>query len=234
MTQDEVTFYIHPLEKIIFADKENLSIWRTRLATPTDSKVPPGQEICILKASLLMEISSREIQALIELQCVKISEVFPKKPQQPLHLHSFRIGKKKHKKYTSYVQYLPCSCGRDYSLHCEALTSAIISPGVNIKNACETTLDKIDPMGLGWGLILDLCQSFGDVTSWKMDSWIPDGQCPAGFEAIFSLCVCMTWTDMDRNTRFESRNHLGTSQASGFPASVFGSTGFKRSARRSL
>ena len=37
--------------------------------------------------------------------------------------------------------------------------------GENQKNVSETTLDKIDPITLGSGLILDLYQSFGNETS---------------------------------------------------------------------
>ena len=237
------SYLLNPLEKNHLCSQRKSLHMKDKFGNPNGFKGSTWARDLHLEGFFVDGISSREIQAFIELLCEKISEVFPPKAATT---STFLQDLKKTK--NTHLMYSICLVVAEGIILCTARLwpqqsclvveptpwNWIISPGVNIKNACETTLDKIDPITLGSGLILDLCQSFGDATSWKMDSWIPNGQCPAGFEAIFSLCVFMTWTDMDRNTRFESRNHLGTSQASGFPASVFGSTGFKRSARRSL
>ena len=125
MTQNEVTFYINPLEKTSLLTTKRLSICRTCSGNPNGFKGSTWARDLHLEGFFVDENFESSFQALIELQCVKRSvNFFPKIPARNLYIPSG--CEKKTQKYTSYVEYLPCSCGRDYSLHCEASTSAIM------------------------------------------------------------------------------------------------------------
>ena len=100
---------------------------------------------------------------------------------------------------------MPCSCGKDYSLHCEALTSEEFqkSPWERAEDChIGQTPTKLFQWDWVQGSSLT-CVRLWLSTSWKknahtfikMDSWIANGQCRARFESIFSLCACVTWTE---------------------------------------